>query len=114
MWARDSAEVFLLSRSEVSVFPKGSVLACHANPDVDGGHLRSGLIITSLTFSLPFAIWMLASYFDGTLRELDEAATNVFWNQIMAASLVVSVSVVVAFLLLQRNFVEGLTAGAVQ
>jgi len=137
---------------------------------------RVGLIITYLTFSLPFSIWMLAGYFDGIPRELDEAAmvdgngpvgallrvvlpaarpgliavaiysfmtswgevlfasvmttadnrtlaiglqlysteTDVYWNQIMAASLVVSAPVVVAFLLLQRNFVAGLTAGAVK
>lgn len=135
-----------------------------------------GLILTYLTFVLPFSIWMLAGYFDGIPRELDEAAkvdgsgpmgalwnvvlpaarpgivavaiysfmtswgevlfasvlttgptqtlavglqqystsTNVYWNQIMAASLVVSIPVVVAFLLLQRNFVAGLTAGAVK
>lgn len=135
-----------------------------------------GLIITYLTFSLPFSIWMLAGYFDGIPSELDEAAkvdgcgpvsalfrvvlpaarpgviavaiysfmtawgevlfasvmttdenrtlaiglqlystqANVYWNQVMAASLVVSIPVVVAFLLLQRNFVAGLTAGAVK
>jgi multiple sugar transport system permease protein len=38
----------------------------------------------------------------------------VYWNQIMAASLVVSVPVVVAFLLLQRYLVAGLTAGSVK
>lgn len=137
---------------------------------------RTGLIITYLTFSLPFSIWMLAGYFDGIPRELDEAAkvdgcgpmraliqvilpaarpglvavaiysfmtswgevlfasvmttdanrtlavglqlystqTNVYWNQIMAASVVVSIPIVVGFLLLQRNFVAGLTAGAVK
>ncbi|MEO6826976.1 MAG: carbohydrate ABC transporter permease [Microbacteriaceae bacterium] len=137
---------------------------------------RLGLIITYLTFVLPFSIWMLAGYFDGIPRDLDEAAmvdgsgpmgalfrvilpaarpglvavaiysfmtswgevlfasvmttdenrtlavglqlystqTNVYWNQIMAASLVVSVPVVVAFLLLQRSFVAGLTAGAIK
>lgn len=137
---------------------------------------RTGLIITYLTFSLPFSIWMLAGYFDGIPRELDEAGlvdgctpfqtlwriilpvarpgvlavaiyafmtawgevlfasvmttsanrtlavglrlystqTNVYWNEIMAASLVVSAPVVVAFLLLQRSFVAGLTAGAVK
>lgn len=137
---------------------------------------RLGLIITYLTFSLPFSIWMLSGYLDGIPRELDEAAkvdgsgplgalfrvvlpaarpgviavaiysfmtawgevlfasvlttqdnrtlavglqlystqVNVYWNQIMAASLVVSVPVVIAFLLLQRNFVAGLTAGAVK
>ncbi|MDQ1529657.1 MAG: multiple sugar transport system permease protein, partial [Actinomycetota bacterium] len=137
-----------------------------------------GLIITYLTFTLPFAIWMLTGYLDNIPRDLDEAAkvdgasafgtlwrvilpvarpgvvavivysfitawgellfaqaivgqnqavrtlsiglseysseTNVYWNQIMAASLVVSIPVVVGFLLLQRNFVAGLSAGAVK
>ena len=137
---------------------------------------RLGLVITYLTFSLPFSIWMLAGYFDGIPRELDEASwvdgctplqtlykvvlpaarpgviavaiyafmtawsevlfasvmttdanrtlavglrqyasqTNVYWNQVMAASLAVSLPVVAVFMLLQRNFVAGLTAGAVK
>ncbi len=137
---------------------------------------RGGLILTYLTFSLPFSIWMLAGYFDSIPRGLDEAAlvdgcgplralfrvvvpasfpgivavaiyafmtawsevlfasvmtnattrtlavglrdystqNDVFWNQIMAASLVVSVPVVAGFLLLQRFLVTGLTAGAVK
>jgi multiple sugar transport system permease protein len=137
---------------------------------------RIGLIITYLTFSLPFSIWMLSGYFDGIPQELDQAAkvdgcgplgalfrvvlpaatpgmvavaiyqfmqawgevlfasvlttesnrtlavglqlystqNNVYWNQVMAASIVVSIPVVVAFLLLQRSFVAGLTAGAVK
>jgi multiple sugar transport system permease protein len=137
---------------------------------------RTGLIITYMTFTLPFAIWMLAAYLDTIPRELDEAAevdgsgplgafirvvipaaipgivavliyafmtawsemlfasvlTNdstrtlavglqgyatqnqVYWNQIMAASLTVSVPIVVGFLLLQRFLVAGMTAGAVK
>jgi multiple sugar transport system permease protein len=137
---------------------------------------RLGLIITYLTFTLPFAIWMLVGYFDSIPRELDEAAkvdgngplgalfrvvipaavpgivavviyafmtawgevlfasimtddntrtlavglegfanlNNVYWNQIMAASLTVSVPVVAGFLLLQRFLVSGMTAGAVK
>ena len=137
---------------------------------------RAGLVITYLTFSLPFAIWMLAGYFDSIPRGLDEAAlvdgagplrallrvvipaafpgivtvaiyafmtawsevlfasvmtnettrtlavglrdystqNDVYWNQIMAASLIVSVPVVAGFLLLQRFLVSGLTAGAVK
>ncbi|MBT2527896.1 carbohydrate ABC transporter permease [Streptomyces sp. ISL-99] len=137
---------------------------------------RVGLILTYLTFSLPFSIWMLIGYFDSVPRELDEAAlvdgcgplkalfrvvvpaaipgivavavyafmtawgevlfasvmtndatrtlavglqgystqNDVYWNQIMAASLVVSVPVVAGFLLLQRYLVTGLTAGAVK
>jgi multiple sugar transport system permease protein len=135
-----------------------------------------GLIITYLTFTLPFAIWMLTGYFDNIPHELDEAAkvdgasplttlirvilpvarpgivavlvysfitawgevlfasvlttqssrtlavglgeystqVNVYWNQIMAASVVVSIPVVIGFLLLQRNFVAGLSSGAVK
>ncbi len=137
---------------------------------------RTGLIITYLTFSLPFSIWMLVGYFDTIPRELDEAAmvdgcgpmgalwrvvlpaarpgviavaiyafmtswgevlfasvmttdanrtlavglrqystqTNIYWNQIMAASLVVSIPVVIGFLLAQKHFVAGVTAGAVK
>jgi len=136
----------------------------------------SGLIITHLTFSLPFSIWMLVGYFASIPRELDEAAlvdgaspirvlfsivvpaakpgivavliysfmtswseslfasvltdansktlavglaeysteNAVYWNQIMAASLVVSIPVVAGFLLMQRYLVQGLTAGAVK
>jgi multiple sugar transport system permease protein len=135
-----------------------------------------GLIITYLTFSLPFSIWMLTGYFNSIPRELEEAAmvdgatplgalfrilipaaipgivavliyafmtawsemlfasvlTNdstrtlavglqgyatqnqVYWNQIMAASLTVSVPIVVGFLLLQRFLVAGMTAGSVK
>ncbi|WP_233159020.1 carbohydrate ABC transporter permease [Pseudonocardia sp. MH-G8] len=137
---------------------------------------REALIITYLTFSLPFAIWMLIGYFETIPRELDEAAqvdgatpvgalfrvvlpaarpgivavgiyafitawgetlfasvmttdatrtlavglreysnqTGVFWNEIMAASLVVSAPIVVGFLFLQKYLVQGLTAGAVK
>ncbi|GLW54562.1 carbohydrate ABC transporter permease [Kitasatospora phosalacinea] len=137
---------------------------------------RGGLILTYLTFSLPFSIWMLAGYLDSIPRDLDEAAavdgcgpirtlvqiivpaalpgiiavavyafmtawgevlfasvmtndqtrtlavglqgyatqTDVYWNQVMAASLVVSLPVVAGFLLLQRYLVAGLTAGAVK
>ncbi len=137
---------------------------------------RGGLILTYLTFSLPFSIWMLIGYFDSVPRDLDEAAlvdgcgplkalikvvvpaaipgivavavyafmtawgevlfasvmtndatrtlavglqgystqNDVYWNQIMAASLVVSIPVVAGFLLLQRYLVAGLTAGAVK
>ena len=136
----------------------------------------SGLIITYLTFSLPFSIWMLVGYLNSIPRELDEAAlvdgaspvrallsiivpaakpgivavfiysfmtswseslfasvltdegsktlavglaeystqNAVYWNQIMAASLVVSLPVVLGFLLMQRYLVQGLTAGAVK
>lgn len=135
----------------------------------------AGLIITYLTFALPFSIWMLAGYFAGLPREVEEAAlvdglgriavllrivvpmarpaivavavfafvlawsevlfasvltnastrtlavglqsyasqSSVLWNQMMAASVVVSLPVVVGFLYLQRYLVRGLTTGAV-
>ncbi|MDQ1751473.1 MAG: multiple sugar transport system permease protein [Pseudonocardiales bacterium] len=137
---------------------------------------RTGLIITYMTFTLPFAIWMLTGYLDSVPRDLDEAAkvdgcgplgafvrvvipaampgivavliyafmtawgevlfasvltndstrtlavglqgyatqNNVYWNQIMAAALTVSVPVVVGFLVLQRYLVAGMTAGSVK
>jgi multiple sugar transport system permease protein len=135
-----------------------------------------GLIITYLTFSLPFSIWMLVGYFNSIPRELEQAAmvdgatpigalfrvlipvslpgivavaifafitawgevlfasvlttdstrtlaiglrnyssqSSVYWNQLMAAAIVVSAPVVVAFLALQRYIVGGLTAGGVK
>ena len=135
-----------------------------------------GLIITYLTFALPFSIWMLVGYFNSIPRELEEAAmvdgatplgalfrvlipvslpgivavaifafitawgevlfasvlttdstrtlavglqgyatqNQVYWNQIMAASLTTSVPIVVGFLLLQRFLVAGMTAGSVK
>lgn len=135
-----------------------------------------GLIITYLTFSLPFAIWMLTGYLSSLPQELEEAAlvdgtgavgalirvvipvampgivavavfsfitswgevlfasvltnestrtlaiglqayasqSNVYWNQLMAASVVVSLPVLVGFLAVQRFLVRGLAAGAVK
>lgn len=137
---------------------------------------RLGLIVTFLTFNLPFAIWMLTRYFDAIPRELDESArvdgagtlstllrvvvpvarpgiiavavyafmsswsellfasvmtdsstatlsiglqsyaseVDVYWNQIMAAALVVSVPIVVVFLLVQRHLISGLTTGSIK
>jgi multiple sugar transport system permease protein len=40
--------------------------------------------------------------------------SNVYWNQLMAASIVVSIPVVIGFLALQKYMVQGLTAGAVK
>lgn len=135
-----------------------------------------GVVITYLTFSLPFSIWMMKSYFSAIPIELEEAAlidgcgyfrtlfsiilpvatpgviavgiysffvgweevlfasvlTNegtrtisvglrnyasaqiVYWNEMMAAALTVTVPVVIAFLFLQKYLVMGLTAGSVK
>jgi multiple sugar transport system permease protein len=135
-----------------------------------------GLIVTYLTFALPFSIWMLIGFFDTIPRELEEAAlvdgtsrwgalwwvilpvarpgiiaVGIFafmtawgeilfasvlttgstqtlaiglqeyatqnvtdWNQIMAASVVISIPVVVGFLAVQRFLIRGLTAGSVK
>lgn len=136
----------------------------------------AGLIITYLTFALPFSIWMLVGYFNSIPRALEEAAmvdgttalgalfrvliplsmpgiiavaifafmtawgevlfasalttdatrtlaiglrdyanqSTVYWNQLMAAAIVVSIPVVAGFLALQRYLVQGLTAGGVK
>ncbi|QQE80521.1 carbohydrate ABC transporter permease [Alicyclobacillus sp. SO9] len=134
-----------------------------------------GLIITYMTFALPFSVWMLKGYFEGIPKSLDEAAkidgsshlriifqilfplalpgiiaTAVFafitawnellfatvltssatktitiglesyasrsvihWGQLMAASLTVTIPIVVAFLLVQKYFLYGF-AGSVK
>lgn len=137
-----------------------------------------GLILTYLTFALPFSIWLLTGYLDTIPRDVEEAAmvdgcgrlrafahttlmmalpgvaaagvftfitawgevlfasvltsdatrtlpvgleqyespiaSVIHWNQLMAASLTVSIPVVIGFMVLQRYFVRGLSAGAVK
>ena len=141
---------------------------------LQGSHL--GLTITYMTFTLPFAIWMLSGYFAAIPKELEEASmidgtgrmgalirvilpvakpgiiavavysfisawgevlfasvltneatktlslglksyaseSDVFWNQLMAASVVVSLPVLIGFILVQKHLVAGLSAGAVK
>jgi multiple sugar transport system permease protein len=136
----------------------------------------TGMIITYLTFSLPFSIWMLVGYFNALPKDLEEAAmvdgtgpvgalirivlpvalpgiiavgvfafvtawgevlfasvltsrdtrtlavglqayasqSSVYWNELMAASVIVSLPVLIGFLGLQRYLVTGLAAGAVK
>ncbi len=139
-----------------------------------------GLVLTYLTFALPFSIWMLAGYIGGLPQELEEAGMvdgcsrlqllrhiivpltipgmvvafifsfllswnevlfasvltssetktlgvglpgylasgeaggQVFWNQLMGASIVSAIPAIVLFLLVQRFIVSGLTHGAVK
>ena len=40
--------------------------------------------------------------------------SNVYWNQLMAAAIVVSIPVVAGFLALQRYLVQGIAAGGVK
>lgn len=141
---------------------------------LNGSYL--GLILTYMTFSLPFAIWMLVGFFATIPKGLEEAAmidgtsrigalwrvvlpvarpgiiavsvycfitawgevlfasvltnsdtrtlaiglrayasqTDVYWNQLMAASVVVSLPVLIGFMLVQRHLVTGLSAGALK
>lgn len=135
-----------------------------------------GLVITYMTFSLPFSIWMMSSFYQSIPIELEEAAfidgcgyirtlvsivlpvarpgviavviysflvgweeimfasvftgsatrtisvglrnyasaQVVYWNEMMAAALTVTIPVVIAFLFLQKYLVQGLTAGSVK
>lgn len=138
----------------------------------------TGLVLTYLTFALPFSIWLLTRYLETVPQDVEEAAmvdgagrlraffhttlrmslpgvaavsvytfitawgevlfasvltstqtrtlpigledfespisNVVHWNQLMAASLTVSVPVVIGFLVVQRFVVRGLSAGAVK
>jgi multiple sugar transport system permease protein len=40
--------------------------------------------------------------------------TDVYWNQLMAASVVVSLPVLIGFMMVQRHLVAGLSAGSVK
>ncbi len=141
---------------------------------LNGSYL--GLVITYMTFTLPFSIWMLAGYFRSIPAALEEASmidgtgrmgalfrvilpvarpgiiavtvyafitawgevlfasvltnnvtrtlpiglqaysseSDVLWNQLMAASIFVSLPILVGFLFVQRYLVAGLSAGAVK
>lgn len=138
----------------------------------------TGLVLTYLTFALPFSIWLLTRYLETVPQDVEEAAmvdgagrlraffhttlrmslpgvaavsvytfitawgevlfasvltstqtrtlpigledfespisNVVHWNQLMAASLTVSIPVVIGFLVVQRFVVRGLSAGAVK
>lgn len=39
---------------------------------------------------------------------------KIAWNDMMAASLVASVPLIIAFVFMQKSFISGLTAGAVK
>lgn len=135
-----------------------------------------GLIITYMTFSLPFSIWMMRSYYQSIPVEMDEAAyidgcgqlrtliqiilpvarpgvigvtiysfmvgweeimfasvltsdetqtisvglrnyqsaQIVYWNEMLAAAMTVTVPVVILFMFFQKYLVQGLTAGSVK
>lgn len=143
---------------------------------LDGTYV--GLVLTYLTFALPFSIWLLTRYLETVPQDVEEAAmvdgagrlraffhttlrmslpgvaavsvytfitawgevlfasvltspqtrtlpiglenyenpiSNVIhWNQLMAASLTVSIPVVIGFLYVQRFVVRGLSAGSVR
>lgn len=138
------------------------------------------VILTYMTFALPFAIWLMLSYVGGIPREMEESALvdgathlgvlryivlplslpgmvvtfvfsflpswgdvlfasvlttdstrtvavglqdyiasgesggTIYWNQLIAASLVSSIPIIVLFLLFQRFITGGLTAGALK
>jgi hypothetical protein len=96
-----------------------------APPSATASWPRSALTICTRLNGRPFmTAWsemLFASVLtDGSTRTLaaglQEYATQnqVYWNQIMAVSLTVSVPIVVGFLLLQRFLVAGMTAGSVK
>src|ERR1035441_7510452 len=75
---------------------------------------RTGLIITYMTFTLPFAIWMLAAYLDTIPRDLDQAAEvdgcgpmGAFIRVVIPAAIPGIVAVLIyAFMTAQRSSVQ--------
>src|SRR5712692_267406 len=64
-----------------------------------------GLILIYWVHSLPLAIWVLQ-------RRLTDVGVN--WGEMMASALALNLPVLALFLLLQRHFIAGLTAGALR
>ena len=64
-----------------------------------------GLILIYWVHSLPLAIWVLQ-------RRLTDVGVN--WGEMMASALALNLPVLALFLLLQRRFIAGLTAGALR
>ena len=85
------------------------------------------LLLIALVAAYPilYAIWLSLHEYSVRVAGLSRWAgpiglrnyssqTNVYWNQLMAAAIVVSAPVVIAFVALQRYIVRGLTAGGVK
>lgn len=88
-----------------------------------------GVIITYMTFALPFAVWTLRGFLLNVPKELEEAAKQtvtvwlsafygtsrqVDWGGLMAGSILTAIPVLVFFGFVQRKIAFGSTAGAVK
>ncbi|MDE1174961.1 MAG: carbohydrate ABC transporter permease [Parvibaculaceae bacterium] len=77
---------------------------------------HAGLIITYLTFNLPYVVWLMMSFFKRVPRELDEAALidgagffGVFWHIILPAALPgIGAAGVLSFVLCWNEFLFAL------
>jgi multiple sugar transport system permease protein len=78
-----------------------------------------GLVVIYLTFSLPFAIWLLVSYFEDIPREMEEAALldrasrlQAFWHVVLPqARGAIGVTVVFVFLNAWNEFLFAVILG---
>ena len=78
-----------------------------------------GLILVYLTFSLPFAIWLLVSYFEDIPREMEEAALldrasrwQAFWHVVLPqARGAIAVTVTFVFLNAWNEFLFAVVLG---
>ena len=78
-----------------------------------------GLVLIYLTFSLPFAIWLLVSYFEDIPREMEEAALldrasrwQAFWHVVLPqARGAIAVTVIFVFLNAWNEFLFAVVLG---
>ena len=78
-----------------------------------------GMVLIYITFSLPFAIWLLVSYFEDIPREMEEAATldrasrwQAFWHVILPqARGAIAVTVIFVFLNSWNEFLFAVVLG---
>jgi multiple sugar transport system permease protein len=87
----------------------------------------TSLVIAYTTFALPYALWLLRSFMAAIPADLDEArplttgvmnilitSFNIEWSLLMAASVMMSVPLIIVFMFLQRFLTSGFGAGAVK
>ena len=78
-----------------------------------------GLVLVYLTFSLPFAIWLLVSYFEDIPREMEEAALldrasrlQAFWHVVLPqARGAIAVTIIFVFLNAWNEFLFAVVLG---
>ena len=79
-----------------------------------GGELAAMVVVDAVSRLIPGVLTNESTKTLSLGLKSYASESDVFWNQLMAASVVVSLPVLIGFILVQRHLVAGLSAGAVK